>query len=289
MKNKIIMVAFAVMLMLIGTASAIISEGISSEATTNGLNEVTFGSISKTKTSITWSWTTPEADEIYGNVVNNYVSVVEKVSGVEVASGVIMTTNNKSESFTASNLKPATAYTITVKTKYLVTETINLCTKAVNEGQHWGYCDAAATKGQFEYTPEGATLWFRAKASGLTLPSGTEYALIYYKDIDEAHQLPSTIAVNVLAIGTSSGDKIGFAEDITFGTDIPSNDDANVVVGRGKIWIVPVSEVNGDGTLKWTGYAQGATMADYLFEEDSDTSLTPPDSMGGITYTFTPS
>lgn len=284
MKNKIIMVAFAVMLMLIGTASAIISEGISLEASTSGLNEVTFDSISKTKTSITWSWTTPEADEIYGNVVNNYVSVVEKASGVEVASGVIMTTNNKQESFTASNLKPATAYTITVKTKYIVTEIINLCTKAVNEGQPWGYCDDAATKGQFEYTPEGSTLWFRAKASGLTLPSGTEYALIYYKDIDEAHQLPSTIAVNVLAIGTSSGDKIGFAEDIAFDTDIPSEDDVNP---RGKIWIVPVSEINGDGTLKWTGYAQGATMADYLFEEDSDTSLTTPNSMGGITYTLT--
>jgi len=285
MKHKNIMIAFAVMLMLtIGTASAIISEGISSDESTNGLNEVIFGAVSKTKTSITWSWTTPEADETYGNVVNNYVKVVERATGIEVASGTIMTTNNKTELFTASNLKPATAYTITVKTEYLITETINLCTKAVNEGNPWGYCDEAATKGQFEYTPEGATLWLRAKASGLALPSGTEYKLIYYKDTDEAHKLPSTLAVNVLATSTSNGDKVGFVGNVDMGADIPSEDDINP---RGKIWIVPASEINEDGTLKWTGYAQGATMADYLFEEDSDTSLTPPDSMGGITYTYT--
>lgn len=175
--------------------------------------------------------------------------------------------------------------------------TINLCEKTVNTGNSWGVCDPADTtkaQGTFTYNNAGGpTLVFTASARGLDKPSGTSYSLIYYKDTDPAHVLPSTIAVNELATAISTGNTISFSSPdggLNYGESIPSVDDINP---KGKIWIVPSDEINGDGTLKWTGYANGAIMTDYLFESDNvvqtdGDGLTVQQRMGGIDYVYVP-
>lgn len=168
------------------------------------------------------------------------------------------------------------------------TVTINLCEKAVDIGNSWGVCDPSdSTKAQgiFTYNPSGQTLDFSASASGLT--NGISYSLIYYKDTDPEHILASTRNVNILSVSTSNiSGGVSFIGNTNLG-NIPSNDDVNP---KGKIWIVPTSEINSDYTLKWTGYANGATMNDYLFESDNIAQITGDEltvlqRMGGIIYT----
>ena len=161
---------------------------------------------------------------------------------------------------------------------------IALCEKPVNSSNSWGVCSTPA-QGTFTYNNVGATLLV-TEASATGLADG-EYSLIYYKDTDPAHVLASTKAVNVLATATAVSGNVDFTPlDINTG-NIPAGDDINP---RGKIWIVPTSEIV-DGSLLWTGYAQGATMEGYLFESDMYTPETDPAGestvltrMGGISY-----
>lgn len=167
-------------------------------------------------------------------------------------------------------------------------QSIELCEKPVNTGGSWGMCsDMTGAQGIFTYNNVGSTLVVtEASATGLT--NGEEYSLIYYKDTDAAHVLASTKAVNILATETSVDGSINFAPlNINTG-NIPAGDDINP---KGKIWIVPTTEINDDSTLKWTEYNTGL-MNGYLFESDLYTETEKPspqytvrDRMGGIVYT----
>jgi len=170
----------------------------------------------------------------------------------------------------------------------LATESINLCQKTINVNNSWGVCnETIPIRGVFNYNPIGSTLIFESSAIGLI--SGVDYSLIYYKDIDTLHSLPSTISVNILdtSIANESG-VVVFSGNLDIG-NIPSIDDVNP---KGKIWIVNSSEIKIDGTLKWTGYGNGNIMNGYLFESDSiaqteNDGKTVQERMGGIFYTKT--
>ncbi len=167
---------------------------------------------------------------------------------------------------------------------------IPLCSKPVNTGGSWGVCTGQeAVKGTFNYDASGTDFVFDASATGLI--AGNSYTLIYYKDTDINHILDSTKNVNTLdtAIADESN-AVAFSGSLDMGS-IPASDDVNP---RGKIWIVPTDEINPDYTLKWTEYANGATMPGYLFESDKYTTENDPMSpstvqtrMGGIIYTKT--
>ncbi len=169
-------------------------------------------------------------------------------------------------------------------------QTINLCEKTINIGNSWGVCnpsDTSMAQGTFTYNTIGSTLIFSTSASGLSTSDGTSYTLIYYKDSDTEHVLPSTKLVNILSSANSLNGAVTLSGNLNIG-DIPASDDVNI---RGKIWIVPTSELNSDNTLKWTGYGNGLIMDNYLFESDSivqepDDGLTVQDRMGGIIYTI---
>ena len=161
---------------------------------------------------------------------------------------------------------------------------INLCAKAVNISNSWGVCSEPA-QGTLTYNAAGTQMDNTATASGLT--AGVNYTLIYYKDVDPAHIAPTDKTINVLGTGVADASgNIVISAPAWVGGDIPATNDINP---RGKIWIVPTSEIKGDGTLRWTGYGNGLTMAGYLFESDS-IAQTPGDGytvqerMGGITY-----
>lgn len=293
-RKNILMVVLAVMLIITGIAAANISPGVS-DTTGTDVGKIVFDTTppaevtelhvtGATTSTLTWGWTNPADDDFVNTVVKvekaqNGAIIVEhvKVSGLPTELGF----------YTAIGLEPGTSYKITIQTQDNAPEiaTISLCTKTIKPaGEPWGYCDNAETKGSFEYATSGSSLRFNANASGLTGADGTSYSLIYYKDTDATHQAPSTVPVNVLATGTSSGNAIDFAGVVPMSGNIPASDDVNP---RGKIWIVPTSQITGNNGLMWSGYAVGATMADYLFESDSNTSLPIPESMGGITFTHT--
>ncbi|MDP2362841.1 MAG: fibronectin type III domain-containing protein [Ignavibacteria bacterium] len=114
------------------------------------------------------------------------------------------------------------------------------------------------------------------------------YSLIYYRDSDPANVLPSDKGFKMLDQATSVNGVITFSGYQTIGQNIPNPPPADVNV-RGKIWIVPTTQLNEDGTLKWTGYGAGNTMTDYLFESDLiEGGASPSEWMGGITYTYVP-
>jgi len=170
--------------------------------------------------------------------------------------------------------------------------TINLCQKQINIGNSWGVCNPnnnTIAQGTFTYNTIGPAMVFIASATFPTDITGNEYSLIYYKDSDPEHILPSTKLVNVLAIGVSGGKTTTFSGNWN-GGNIPASDDINL---RGKIWVVKSSEINSDKTLKWSGYANNTIMPDYLFESDSiaqtpNDGLTVRNRMGGINYTYVP-
>lgn len=112
-----------------------------------------------------------------------------------------------------------------------------------------------------------------------------EYSLIYYRDTDPFNVNPSEKGYLLLDQAPSSDGIVSFSGYQFIGENIPMSSDVNV---RGKIWIVPTSELNNDGTLKWTNYALGNTMTDYLFESDLPGGTTHSEWIGGITYTYTP-
>jgi len=117
-----------------------------------------------------------------------------------------------------------------------------------------------------------------------------EYSLIYYRDTDPENVDPSAVGYRLLDQAVSSYGMVSFSGYQFIGDDIPVESDVNV---RGKIWIVPTTQLNEDGTLKWTGYGAGNTMTDYLFESDSctyesETCDEPSEWLGGITYTYEP-
>lgn len=113
-----------------------------------------------------------------------------------------------------------------------------------------------------------------------------EYSLIYYRDSDPANVLPSDKGYILLDQAVSSHGIVTFGGYQMIGQNIPNPPPADVNV-RGKIWIVPTTQLNEDGTLKWTGYGAGNTMTDYLFESDRQVGGSSPiDWMGGITYTY---
>lgn len=162
---------------------------------------------------------------------------------------------------------------------------IDLCAKAVNVSHSWGVCDPNnPVNGTFTYNTAGIPMIYTATASGLS--NGVNYSLIYYKDTDVNHVLPSTIAVTVL-----DTDIAALPGNVSFsgtwvGGNIPAVDDINP---KGKIWIVPTLEIKEDGNLTWTGYGQGNIMNGYLFESDSlpeqgNETLTVQQRMGGINY-----
>ena len=286
--KPIVMVLAAMLMLSVGMASAnnIQEDGI--DYTTWTLQEELFdteppgdvtviGSESTTY-SITWTWTNPDDEDFAGVIVT-----VNGGDGVEVLGDPEGTST-----YTATGLEPDTEYTINIRTFDNAPEIaeIELCTKVIDIGEPWGYCTEDATSnGGFKYTTSGTEMKIKSGAHDLVLPAGTEYSLIYYKDTDEAHVLPSTVPVNILATGTSDVENIiHFKVTVEMFDNIPAIDDINP---RGKIWIVPTSEINADGSLKWTGFGDGTTMIDYLFESDLDITLDPPASMGGITFTYT--
>lgn len=191
---------------------------------------------------------------------------------------------------TISTILVAFLILATVQTAIAATASINLCEKVVNVGDSWGVCNPADTskaQGTFTYNTVGASMGFEATATGLSA-DGISYSLIYYKDTDEEHVLPSTEAVNVLATATSSGGGVASFTGTWTDESIPSVDDVNP---RGKIWIVQTSQISA-GTLLWSGYGDGLIMNDYLFESDSiaqteGDGLTVLERMGGITYYYT--
>lgn len=129
-------------------------------------------------------------------------------------------------------------------------------------------------------------------------PTDRSYSLIYYKDIDTTHSLPTTKVVTVLDTQISVGGVVTFSGWSTINSQVPATDDANIVVGRGKIWIIPTNKIKPDFTVDWTGYSVGSAMPDYLYEEDKYVynpqaytcdghQCIIPWTMGGITYNIT--
>jgi len=120
------------------------------------------------------------------------------------------------------------------------------------------------------------------KSTYTDAPSVDEsYSLIYYRDTDENHVLPSTEAPIVIDQRMSSGGIVVFGGITDIGS-VPASPDVNTP--NGKIWIVPTDEIKEDGFLKWTGYGVGNTMTDYLFESDVTVD---PYVQGGIDYNKT--
>lgn len=123
-----------------------------------------------------------------------------------------------------------------------------------------------------------------------------QYSLIYYKDTDTAHTAPNgQVEIITTKMSTDSGTLSTSGKYEVMGGIIPAVDDANHVVGRGKIWLVPTNKIKSDMTIDWTGYTVGYTMPDYLYEEDKYTTSEPcaehgldlctiPYTMGGITF-----
>ena len=121
-------------------------------------------------------------------------------------------------------------------------------------------------------------------SKGVSIGTGdASYSLIYYRDTDPANEDPSAKGWLLLDRNNSLNGEVTFSGYQNMNSNIPMISDVNP---RGKIWIVPTSELNEDGTLKWTGYGVGNTMTDYLFESDRNINSLP-DSIGGITYTDT--
>ncbi len=270
------------MLLSVGVASAeeYISDGDVLSVSTESLNEVDgLHVVSKTINSLEFGWVSPESYdslEVVGNVI-----LVEQGDDVIVDNVRIESRSGDEETYLVEGLVPETEYTVTVKTVYSDSDSIVLCTKAIRtDGEPWGYCDDSETVGSFKYVTEHPTLLFEAEASNLGLDDGTEYSVVYYKDADTTHTVSSV--VNVLGTAVSVDHSVTFSGDIDIGS-IPSADDANSVVGRGKIWIVPSGKINEDFTLDWSGYGNDVVLVDFLYEEDL-TSDPIPDNMGGITY-----
>ncbi len=187
----------------------------------------------------------------------------------------------------------------TVQTAIAAQESINLCEQTINVGGAWGVCnpsDTAYAQGNFQYNTVGVKMIFAASAHGLAGSDGTMYSLIYYRDTDPLHVADSGLPVNLLDESPSTSGSATFGGEWV-GGNIPASDDVNSITlggsGRGKIWIVPKSEIktDGSGKLTWTGYGNGNVMQDYLFASDIVTTIVPAtvkDTMGGITYTYTP-
>ena len=288
--KPIVMVLAAMLMLSVGIASAHNVQDVGVSNTARTLDEPTLFDVTPPgdvtnlvpsgigTDSITWTWTNPNDEDFAGVIVTVN-------GGAEVE---VLGEHGETSTYTATGLTPNTEYTINIRTFDNAPEIaeIELCTKVIDIGEPWGYCTEDATSnGGFKYTTSGTEMKIKSGAHDLVLPAGTEYSLIYYKDTDAAHVLPSTVPVNILATGTSDVENIiHFKVTVEMFDNIPAIDDINP---RGKIWIVPTSEIKADGSLKWTGFGDGNTMRDYLFESDLDTSLTPPASMGGITFTYT--
>jgi len=187
-----------------------------------------------TKTTLIWTWTTP--DRAY--FIKNIVTVKETGTTNIVHTGEKAPGANKPVELVVTGLTAGTSYTITVQSEY----------------------------------------------SEPVSASDVKYSLIYYRDSDPANVDPSNTGYMVLDQTLSVSGMVEFSGYRFIGDNIPMEDDVNV---RGKIWIVPTSELNDDGTLKWTGYGAGNTMTDYLFESDLIVGgSTPAEWMGGIIYNY---
>lgn len=235
---------------------------------------------------------TTSFDLTWNNPSNNldFISAVVTVTQKDVIKPIINMKRVYGESLEVTDLTPGTTYNVRVQTEDDQPSTINLCQKTINEGNSWGVCNPSDTtigQGTFTYSTNGDVMDFTASATSPVSIDGTGFSLIYYKDSDASHILPSTKPVNVLATSIAVGNTVSFSGTWSEGA-IPATDDINP---KGKIWMVKSSEINPDGTLAWTGYANGVMMQNYLFESDSiaQTStdgLTVQHRMGGIVFDY---
>jgi len=282
--KPIVMVLAAMLMLSVGIASAHNVQDVGVSNTARTLDEPTLFDVTPPgdvtnlvpsgigTDSITWTWTNPNDEDFAGVIVTvNGGDEVEVLGDPEGTS-----------TYTATGLEPDTEYTINIRTFDNAPEIaqIELCSKdpSLNPLEGWGMCDAD-TAATFTYTTSGSVIIFAADANELI--DDREYALIYYSDSDPANEAASTIPVKILAQATATDGAVHFEEVKPINVNIPTPPDVNP---RGKIWIVPLEDIpeNGEGDR----FPTWVHISEYLFEEDSGTSTTIPDSIGGITFTY---
>jgi len=240
-----------------------------------------------TSSTIGLSWTNPTDDDF-----TNVVITVTKEGDETPLTNYNAERIGEVETIIISGLEPLSTYHILVQTEDDQPQmlSIDLCSKEVQPaGEPWGECIGEEDQiGTFEFINSGEELHFIATAEGLE--ALIDYMVIYYRDVDLTHTLPSI--AHVLGKGTSDAEgNLIIEKSPAIPDSIPSLDIEPADVNpRGKIWIVeadrfiPGAEDDKTGTLDWRGYAVGTVMPGFMFESDFDSSLPIPASMGGIVF-----